>query len=72
MKKTTNLEFGGRPQHKFNLFHKISSSWVKIKLYTKNQPPRLLNYGDSYKEDLKIGIWKTTSKYFQFYSQYFV
>ena len=26
----------------------------------------LLNYGDSYEEDLKIGIWKTTSKYIQF------
>ena len=40
----------------------ISYSKVEIKLHTENQPNSLLNYGDSYEEDLKIGIWKTTSK----------
>ena len=28
----------------------------------KNQFPSLLNSGDRYEEDLKIRIWKTTSK----------
>ena len=37
-----------------------------IKFHTKNQPPNLLNSDDSYEEDLKIKIWKTASKYFQF------
>ena len=60
MKKTLRLGFGRRPQHNFNLFLNMSSSKVKIKL----------NNEDSYEEDLKIDIWKTTSKYFQFVSQY--
>ena len=31
------------------------------KMHTKNEFPNLLNFGDSCEEDLKIGIWKTTS-----------
>ena len=34
----------------------------KIKLGAKNQGPSLLIYGDSYDEDLKIQVWKTTFK----------
>ena len=30
----------------------------------------MLNHGDSYEEDLNIGIWKTTLKIFEFVSQY--
>ena len=51
------MGFRRPPQHNFN----VTSSWVKMKLHTTNQPPSLLNYGDSCEEDLKIKIWKTTS-----------
>ena len=63
LKKTLKLGFGRRPQ----FFLNISSSLVRIKLHTKNQPPNLLNYGDGYEEDLKIWIWKTILKYFHFF-----
>ena len=39
----------------------ILSFYVKIKFHTENEPPSLLDYGYSYEEALKIGIWKTTS-----------
>ena len=50
--------------------HHVSSgvfylySITNIKLHTKNQPPSFLNSGDSYEEDLKIRILKTTLQYF--------
>ena len=72
MKKTLNLGFGRRPQQSSNLFLNIYSSKGKVRLHTKNQPPILPNSGDSYEEDLKIGIWKTTSKHFKFFLQYFL
>ena len=53
MKKTLKIGFGRRPH---NIFHNISSSLVRINLYTENQPPSLLTYGDSYEEDLKFEI----------------
>ena len=34
----------------------IPSSYVEIELHSKNHPPSLLSYGDSYEEDLKFGI----------------
>ena len=71
MKKTLKFKFGRRHQYNSNFFLSMPSSQVKIKLHTNNQPPSLLDYGDSYEEDLKIGIWKMTSKYFQIFSQYF-
>ena len=67
MKKTLNLGFGRWLQRNFNFVLNISSSLVEIKLNTENQPPNLLSCGDSYEEDLKFGIWKMTSKYFQFF-----
>ena len=60
MKKTLKLRFGRRPHNFPNLFHNISSSLGRIKLHTENQPHSLFNSGDSYEEDLKISIWKTT------------
>ena len=36
------------------------------------QSPSLLNSGNSYKEDLKIWLRKTTSKYFLFLSSIFL
>ena len=36
------------------LSQNISSSWVEIKLQTKNQPSSLLYYEDSYEEDLTL------------------
>ena len=71
MKKTLHLGFGRRPPNIWNFFLNMFSSWVKIKLHTKNQPPSLLNYRDSYEEDLKIGIWKTASTFSNFFPQYF-
>ena len=61
MKKT-------RPYNIYNHFLKISTYQVNIKFHTENQPPSLLNSGDIYEGDLKIRIWKTTSKKFQFFS----
>ena len=64
MKKTLKLGFGRRPHGNSNFVLTISSSYVNIKLHNENQSPSLLNYGDSYEEDLKICIWKTTSTKF--------
>ena len=72
VKKTLKFGFGRRPQHNLYLFSEYFPSKVKIKLHTENQPPSLLNIGDSCEEDLKIWILKTTSIYFQICSQYFV
>ena len=35
-------------------------------MHNKNQPRSLRNSGDSYKEDLKIRMWKMTLQYFEF------
>ena len=67
LKKTLKLGFGRRPQ----FFLNISSSLVRIKLHTKNQPPNLLNYGDGYEEDFTIRMLKMTSTTFPIFSQYF-
>ena len=40
---------------------------TQVQYSTKKLPPSLLNSGDSYDEDLDIGIWKMTSKYFLFF-----
>ena len=71
MKKTLKLGFRRWPQKISYIFHNIFVSYVDIKLHTENQPPILLNSGDSYEEDLKIGIWKTTTKHFKLFLQYF-
>ena len=42
-----------------------------IKLHTNNQPPSLLNFGDSYEEDLRITICKTILPYFEFFLSIF-
>ena len=34
-------------------------------LHTENQPPNFLNSGNSYEEDIKIRIWKTTLQYLE-------
>ena len=70
MKKTLKLGFGRRPQENFNFWLNISSSKVKIKLKTENQPNSLLNNEDSYEEDLKIWILKTTSNNSKFLSTF--
>ena len=71
MKKTLKLRFWRQPHNVPNLFRNISSSLGRIMLHTENQPPSLCSSGDSHEEDLKIGIWKTNSKYFMFFSLYF-
>ena len=43
---------------------------VVILVLGGKQSPSLLNYEDSYEEDLKIRIWKTTLQYFEFFSPY--
>ena len=53
MKKTVKLGFGRQPQHISNCFLDISFNKVNIKIHTENQPPSLLNSGDSYEEDRK-------------------
>ena len=67
MKKTLKLGFGRRPQQHIQIFLNIFSNLDRIKLHTKNQYPSLLNSGDSYEEDRKIRIWKTTSTKFPLY-----
>ena len=62
------FEFERRPHIISNFSLNISSSHVRIKLHTKNQPLILFNFGDSYEKDLKIRIWKTTSKNSNFFS----
>ena len=50
----------------------VSSNLFNIKLHTENQPPNFLNSGDSYEEDIKIRIWKTTLQYFQLFLSTFL
>ena len=71
IKKTLKSWFGRWPQQNIQFCHNISSILGKIKLYTKNQPPSLLNFGYSYEEDLKIRTWKMTSTTFPVFYQYF-
>ena len=61
LKKTSKLEFGRRS---YNIY---SSN-----LHAENQPPSLFNSGDSYEEDLKIRIWKTTLQFFEFFLSLFL
>ena len=60
MKKTLKLGIGRRSQQNLQFILHISSSLGRIKLHTENQPHSLFNSRDSYIEDLKISIWKTT------------
>ena len=72
-----------QPQQHFQFSLNISSRLFRIKLHTKNQPPSLLNPGDSYadeedlsaesyEEDLKIRIWNTTSTTYPFFLSIFL
>ena len=56
MKKTLNqnLEDDLKIIHFYSL--NISSNYVNIQLHIENQPPSLLNSGDSYEEDIKLGF----------------
>ena len=72
MKKTLKLGFGRRPYNISNCVLNISSYLANIKLHTEDQPPSQLNSGDSYEEDLKIRIWKTTLQYFVFFLSIFL
>ena len=65
MKKTLKIRIWKMTQQILQIFLNISSSQVRIKIHTENQPPSLFSFGDSYEEDFKIRIWKTTSQYFQ-------
>ena len=56
MKKTLKLGFEGRPQVDSNFLLTISSCYVNIKLHTIIQPPSLVNSGNWYEEDLKLGF----------------
>ena len=65
MKKTLKLVFERRPYHISYFFLNISSIQIRIKLYTENQPLRLLNSEESYEED-NLGFERQPQQNFEF------
>ena len=67
MKKTLKSGFARWPPQNLQLVHNISSILVRIKLHTTNQPPSLLNSGDSYEEVLQWGFGRWPQRNFQIF-----
>ena len=69
-----NLLKGSLMEANLDLFPIVLSMFLLVRLKTSLElgweDLNIINYGDIYEEYIKIGIWKTTSKYLQFCSHY--